>query len=198
VDAKNTDAEMQAAMGNTFEVECEGVHLTTDGMDNYLKIGKPLSAGNVRIHLAGGARVSIDDDCTLGHLFIHAVNGSRVHIGKGAMFNGFVRLLLHETQQITVGDGCLFAGNVDVTVSDMHSILDMETGERINHAGDVHISERVWVGQSAIILKGVSIGRDSVIGANSVVTRDVPANCIAAGNPAKVIRRGITWRHDLI
>jgi acetyltransferase-like isoleucine patch superfamily enzyme len=185
-------------MENTFDVECEGVHLTADGTGNYLKIGKPLSAGNVRIHLAGGAHVSIDDDCVLGHLFIHAANGSRVHIGKGAMFNGFVRLLLLETQQITIGDGCIFAGNVDVTVSDMHSILDMETGERINHAGDVHISERVWVGQSAIILKGVSIGRDSVIGANSVVTRDVPANCIAAGNPAKVIRRGVTWRHDLI
>ena len=52
----------------------------------------------------------------------------------------------------------------------------------------VHIGENVWVGAGAVILPGVSIGNDSVIGAGSVVTKDIPANVVAVGNPCRVLR----------
>ena len=53
----------------------------------------------------------------------------------------------------------------------------------------VHIGENVWVGAGAVILPGVSIGNDSVIGAGSVVTKDIPANVVAVGNPCRVLRK---------
>ena len=52
----------------------------------------------------------------------------------------------------------------------------------------VYIGENVWVGAGAVILPGVSIGHDSVIGAGSVVTKDIPANVVAVGNPCRVLR----------
>ena len=61
-------------------------------------------------------------------------------------------------------------------------------------AKPVTIGDNVWIGYRAMILKGVTIGNNSVVAANSVVTKDIPANCIVAGNPAKIIRTNINWR----
>ena len=57
----------------------------------------------------------------------------------------------------------------------------------------VHIGNHVWIGRSAIILKGVTIGAGAIVGAGSVVTRDVPARSLVAGNPAKVIKENVEW-----
>lgn len=58
----------------------------------------------------------------------------------------------------------------------------------------VCIGNHVWIGQRAMILKGVSIGDGAIIAAGAVVTRDVPAGCLAAGVPAKVIRKNVEWK----
>ena len=60
-------------------------------------------------------------------------------------------------------------------------------------------TQRQWqVAGMAAVLKGVTIGDDAIIGAGAVVTRNVPANCVAAGNPARVVRKGVTWRPELL
>lgn len=58
----------------------------------------------------------------------------------------------------------------------------------------IKIGNHVWIGLRAIILKGVTIGNDSIIGAGAVVTKDVPPNCLVVGTPAKIIRRNINWK----
>jgi acetyltransferase-like isoleucine patch superfamily enzyme len=188
---------------NTVEVDRtvlndSNLQLDLKGSGNTLKIAKPSMANRVIIHMAGNASVCIGEGCILGSLFIYAAPGSSVVIGHRVGFNGLIRLLLHEAQSITVGDECLFGGEVDMTVSDMHSIVNAETGERINPPGSVTLGSRVWVGQKSTILKSVTIGSDAVIGAGSIVTRDIPSNCLAVGNPARVVRQNIAWRHDLI
>lgn len=167
-----------------------------EGAGNTLKIERPQSAKRLKIVMGGDARVTIAGGCVLGELFIYAGPGSSVTIGSHVGFTGVANLLLHEPENITIGDGCLFGGTVDLTVSDMHSIVDLETGQRINPARSIAIGPRVWIGQRSTILKGVSIGADAVIGAGSIVTRDVPANCAAAGNPARIIRRSVKWVHE--
>lgn len=176
----------------------DAIHWQVGGGGNLLRIGCPSSARNVRLHLLGNAHVEIGAGCVLGALFVHAAPGSRVIVGDNVGFNGHVRLLLHEARSIVIGSGCLISGNVDITVSDMHSIVDAVSGKRVNPPADVSISERVWIGQNATILKGANIGADCVIGASAVVTGTIPANCVAAGNPARVVRQGIRWRHKLI
>ena len=80
----------------------------------------------------------------------------------------------------------------------MHSIVDARSGARLNPARDIHIGRRVWIGQRAIILKGSRIGAGSVVGAAAVVTGEIPENCVAAGNPARIVRRDASWNFELI
>ncbi|MCP4158845.1 MAG: acyltransferase [Deltaproteobacteria bacterium] len=89
-------------------------------------------------------------------------------------------------QNITIGDSCMIASNVYITDSDWHDIYDRALP--VGTTRPVIIDDNVWVGDSAIICKGVSIGKNSIIGAGSVVTCDIPANVIAAGNPAKIVK----------
>lgn len=111
---------------------------------------------------------------------------------------GIVRFLMNEPSQCCVGRECLFSEGIDVTTSDMHSILDLASGERINPANDVYIGSKVWLGKDALVLKGARIGSGSVIGARSVVSRSLGSNVIAVGSPAQVVRENVSWKYDLI
>ncbi len=93
-------------------------------------------------------------------------------------------------KRIEIGNRVLLGANVTITDTDFHPL---DAHERVTNpvAGKnkpVKIEDDVFVGMNTVILKGVIIGRGAVIGANSVVTADVPAEVVAAGNPARVIR----------
>ena len=90
------------------------------------------------------------------------------------------------SESISVGSNTMFASGCYVSDSDWHDTYD-RTRELDKHRPIV-IGENVWLGVRVIVGKGVTIGDNSIIGAGSVVTRDIPANCIAAGNPAVVVR----------
>ena len=121
-----------------------------------------------------------------------------MQIGSGVGFNGVVRLLLHEPKTMSIGAGSLIAGSTDILVSDMHSIIDICTDERINNAEDVRIDDRVWIGQNCLVLKGSIIGSDSIIGGGSVVTGMIPSNSLAVGTPARVVRSNVRWQRELL
>jgi acetyltransferase-like isoleucine patch superfamily enzyme len=167
------------------------------GSNNHLEIGEGSVSTHIQVGIGSNCSIRIGRNCNLGNLFIHADDHGQVTIGVRSTFNGLVRLLLHEAGRITIGRTCLFASQVDVTVSDMHSIIDAATGRRVNPARDVTLEDRVWVGQRAMVLKGAHVRSGSIIGACALVTGKIPANCIAAGTPARVIRTGVTWRHEL-
>jgi len=86
---------------------------------------------------------------------------------------------------IIIGDNSMLANCVYITDSDWHDIYNRTS---MGNPVPVNIKENAWIGDSAIICKGVTIGRNSIIGAGSIVTRDVPPNTIAAGNPARPIK----------
>jgi acetyltransferase-like isoleucine patch superfamily enzyme len=96
-------------------------------------------------------------------------------------------------RKILLGEDCMLSKNIEIRTGDSHSIIDITSGSRINDAKDVLIGNHVWIGAHAKILKGVTIGENSIIGINSVVTKNVPSNVICAGIPARVVRKGITW-----
>jgi len=169
-----------------------------EGDNNTITVAPTALAFGGYFHLNGGATVTIDDRFNGPQGFIYAGQGSELRIGRSAGFNGLVRLLLHECAQLTIGDDCLFAAEVDVSVSDMHSIIDISSQKRINVAQDINIGNRVWIGQRSMVLKGAEIGDGCIIGAQSVVTKRIPANCLAAGSPARLIRPNVTWDSALL
>ena len=96
------------------------------------------------------------------------------------------------SKSITIGDKCLIGANVTIVDTDFHTINSngRHTDKYIDNVNvrPVFIADNVFIGTGAIILKGVNIGENSVIAAHSVVTKSIPANVIAGGNPAVVLK----------
>lgn len=122
------------------------------------------------------------------------------HYGKhtkiGKRFFGNFNLTIQDDAEVTIGDNCNFGPNVTI-VTPIHPMLPDERREMLNADGEkkrfcyakpVHIGNDCWFGASVTVCPGVTIGDNCVIGAGSVVTRDIPSNSFAAGVPCKVIR----------
>jgi len=172
--------------------------LVFDGSDNALVIGAGSTLQGGRIRLGTGCSVESGQDCRLASIEIHAARDGHVRIGDGTGFTSHCRIYLHEPGEIVFGRSCLVAGGTTLSVSDMHSIVDVATGRRLNPPRDIRLGDRVWLGEGVRVWKGASIGAGSIIGTESLVTKPIPENVIAAGVPARVIRTGVTWRHDLL
>src|SRR5690348_15168050 len=111
--------------------------------------------------------------------------GSNIELGERVFFN--FNCVVLDVCRVRIGSFTLFGPAVQI-YTPMHP-LDAELRRREEYGKPVDIGDDVWVGGGAIILPGVRIGSRSVIGAGSVVTRDVPDDVFAAGNPCRVIRR---------
>ena len=109
--------------------------------------------------------------------------GKNIHLGKGVFINAGCKF--QDQGGIWIGDGALIGHNT-VLATLNHGLLPEERHDLIPKP--IRIGKNVWIGSNSTILPGVTIGENAVIGAGSVVTKDIPANMIAVGTPAKVIK----------
>ncbi len=134
-----------------------------------------------------GGRIEIGDRVRIAsHIVpveLAAVGGGRLTIGARTGINYGVSLSAFK--EVTIGENCLISPYVNIMDSDHHSVNDRESCQ----ARPVRIGDNVWLGAKAIVLKGVTIGDNSVVSAGSVVSCDVPPNVVVAGNPARVIQK---------
>ena len=123
-------------------------------------------------------------------------NGSKIIIGRNCNFCGEADISCIEGHTIKIGNNLLVSRNFSIVNGDSHSIIDLN-GKRINKSTDMVIEDHVWIGKNVSILKGGSIGQDTIVGANSLVTKNFKNkhNVVLAGNPAKVIREQVNWDH---
>jgi len=112
--------------------------------------------------------------------------GRHVHLGSDIYAN--FNLTLVDDGHIYIGSGSKFGPNVTIVTAGHPVLPELRRDPLLQYNKDVHIEENVWVGAGVTILPGVTIGRDSVIGAGSVVTRDIPAGTVAYGNPCRAVR----------
>ena len=112
--------------------------------------------------------------------------GSVVSIGSNNAFSNNVSVIANE--RIVIGNDCLIGDRVSIFDSDFHEIDPAARRSGTGASKPVEIGNNVWIGSSVTVLKGVTIGDNSVIGVMSVVSKPVPPNSVAVGNPAKVIR----------
>jgi acetyltransferase-like isoleucine patch superfamily enzyme len=113
-----------------------------------------------------------------------AHRGGRIEVGAGTFINYGVSVSAHES--VRIGRDCHIGHYAFIYDNDYH---DIEDKRRLPPSAPVVLEDRVWLGTRVQVLKGVRIGHDSVIGAGSVVTRDIPPRSIAVGMPAKVVKR---------
>lgn len=111
--------------------------------------------------------------------------GWNCYIQEGCFFNHGAYLM--DGAKITIGSHCFFGPNCGFYTAS-HPLLASERNQGFEKASPITIGDNVWFGAGVIVLPGVTIGHDTVIGAGSIVTRDIPANVLAVGNPCRVIR----------
>lgn len=111
--------------------------------------------------------------------------GSNIFIGE-KFYANFDCIIL-DVAKVFIGNNCLFGPRVCV-YTPCHPIDAEVRNSYVEYGKEIHIGNNVWVGGSAVINPGVTIGNNVVIGSGSVVTKDIPDNVVAAGNPCKVIR----------
>lgn len=127
----------------------------------------------------------IGDDCYIEPPLHSNWGGRHTHFGKGVYAN--FNLTLVDDTHIYVGDYTMLGPNV-VLATAGHPILPELREKAYQYNFPIHIGKNCWLGAGVIVLPGVTIGDNSVIGAGSIVTKDIPSNVVAYGNPCKVVR----------
>lgn len=138
-----------------------------------------------REEMLKGMFAEIGENCYIEPPFHANHAGYHVHFGNNVYAN--FGLTLVDDTHIYVGDCTMFGPNVVVATAG-HPILPELREKALQFNMPVHIGRNCWLGAGVIVLPGVTIGDNSVIGAGSVVTKDIPANVIAVGNPCRVLR----------
>jgi acetyltransferase-like isoleucine patch superfamily enzyme len=122
------------------------------------------------------------------HVWLTGPGDARIRIGSGTFLN--IAVMVASLELVEIGDHCMLANGCFVTDSN-HRFDDPDLPvpwQGFTSRGPTRIEDNVWCGAGVVVTSGVTIGRRSVIGANSVVTTDIPAHSIAAGAPARVLR----------
>ena len=128
----------------------------------------------------------IGEDCYIDPPFHSNFGVAHIHFGRNIYCN-FGTTMVDDTH-IYVGDYTMFGPNVTVATAG-HPILPELREQVYQYNALVHIGRNYWIGAGAIILPGITIGDNVVVGADSVVTKDIPDNVVAVGNPCKVLRK---------
>lgn len=187
--------------GNGFKrqnVFLRGLRLSFEGKGNSVVLGggKISSMRDLHIEIHGtNHHVIIEGGVSAGDLTIYCTdNGCKVHVKENTSIAGKTELAAMEGTNIIIGGDCMFSANITLRAGDSHSVIDAESGVRLNQSKDIIVGNHVWIGNSVIITKGSIIGDNSVVATGSVVTgKKFPENVAIGGNPAKIIKENVNW-----
>lgn len=173
IDGENNHIELNESSHCIYNLS-----LKIFGDNNVVKIGENAIIYGLRIIIRG--------------------NGCNISIGRNFSVNqNCVIVCMGENNYIKIGDDCMLSSDIDIWNTDSHRILNT-TGNIINPCLPINIGNHVWIGKRSCILKGVTLGDNSIIGFASVVTKDVEANSIYAGNPARKIKNEVSWSREFV
>lgn len=200
------------------EADKRNVSLGIQGKNNTVIIGKLAEGcpGSITIFLAGNnCTVIFEENIWVSQSLnilagqIHSnfgiIENTTIHIGKSTSFETCNIITYNSKCSIEIGERCMFAYGITLFNTDAHPIYDMEHKNIINKVGDMKIGDHCWIGANSTILKNVEFLHDTIVGWGSVVGKKFymngnlnspPSNCIIAGNPAKVVKTGVTWDCD--
>lgn len=146
-----------------------------------------------QVKILGVARITFGDYFSAGRgLWLETIGEGRLTLGSNINLSDWVHIGVLD--QVTIGDGCLMGSKVLITDHSHGLVTDITQPEMcrpdarpLQSKGPVVLEENVWLGDGVVVLPGVRIGRNAVVGTNSVVTRNIPNNTVWAGCPATQI-----------
>lgn len=173
------------------------------GNNNQLIIGNDTLLDDVTIHMIGNNnKIIFGDRCIVGAgcSFWTEGNNITIVIGNDCTFTKNVHINAQEDDvKIEIGNDCMFSNTIIIRTSDSHPIYDKESNIRTNYAKSIKIGNHVWVAPNSKIMKGATIEDGCIIGSDTMVTKNVPANSLVVGYPAHVVKSNIRWtREDVI
>jgi acetyltransferase-like isoleucine patch superfamily enzyme len=188
--------------GNVVDADgatLSGVELDIVGDDNHISIGRGSVLTNVRFRMRGsGHRIIFGEKCRIsrGALLWFEDDGCLLQVGAATTMVEVHVAVTEAGSKVTIGEDCMFANDIDIRSGDTHSIVDSKSGRRLNFAADILVGDHVWIAPHAIVLKGVNIGANSIVASGAVVTKSFGSGVIIGGNPAQVIKTGVSWQRD--
>ena len=173
-------------------------HIIVEGSNNILYIDKETLLTNSYIKIEGNDnKIFIGANCCLKNLTIDMKNeNSVIKIGDKTSIEE-ARITSFEPYKIEIGKDCMFSADIVIMNTDVHKIYDTTTRLKTNEGKEISIGNHVWLGIRTIVLKGVNIGDNSIVAAGSIVTKDVKANTVVSGNPARQVKENRNWSRDL-
>ena len=170
----------EGGCGNKVLIKGEMINSSIDvmGEGNIVMLASSASIHNTNIIVRGTNCVcDIEQDSTIG--------GARI-------------VCMGKDNKVKFGKGCMLSDNIEIWATDSHPIFDKDSNV-INESREISIGNHVWIGSRVIILKGVHIADESIVGMGSVVTKDIESHTVNAGNPCRCIKCGIqTWDRNFI
>jgi len=185
--------------GNVFQeqgVAFNNVELDVIGDDNQIIIGRGSVLTNVHFRVRGsGHHIEFGENCRIsrGALFWFEDENGLLQVGSNTTMVEVHIAVTESGSKVVIGEDCMFANDIDLRTGDSHSVIDARTGERINYPGNIIIGRHVWIAPHSVILKGVNIGENSIVATGAVVSKSFESGVIIGGNPANIIKTGISW-----
>lgn len=183
---------------NEIDIKCKikKGRINVIGSNNYISIPKSCCFNNAEVIIYGDNNKLVISEYArlLGPCKVLMEGNATLVLGENVGIRGVDFSLKHG--KVSVGELSMFSYGIKIRNHDSHRVFPVggvESECPCNLPADISIGRHVWICQDASILKGVSIGDESIVAFGAVVTKDCPANSIVAGNPAKVVKTGIRW-----
>ena len=178
----------------------KGLNINMVGGGNRIVIGRNVVINSLSVVMnSNNNLLVIGDDCRVTGSVIMKISDGNEMVVESKTTIGGANFICGEGTKISIGSDCMIAWGIEFRTTDSHAIISRESGERINEASDICIGNHVWIGAHCTILKGSSIGNDSVVSIRSLVNKEFQEDGIViAGVPAKIVKRGVTWNRPLL
>lgn len=180
---------------NTIEENLEGLTVRFYGKRNKLIIGTNVKFPKLEVsfHRNDSVLVFEDNVVFMGNLYFKG-DQTYMKVGSGTKSNSHIFANLGEDKdEIHIGKNCLLA-QVKFRTSDSHKIFDLDTKQRINESANIRVEDKVWIAEDVLLKGGAHIRSGSVVGAKSLVTKELKSNSVYAGAPARLLKENICWK----
>ena len=207
--------------GNRVIGSFQNCEIIFSGSNSTLRIGDNFNAGQIKISIGSNCNIDIGNSVTTRGSFWNFYDNATCSIGDNCRFRDsgflsiapFAKIIIGSSftvefdytmialpySEIRFGEDCMVSRRVSVQSNDGHDIFDVKTCQNINATVELSksrkiiIGNHVWIGQDVSVLYNTDIADGSIIGAKSLVKNKFPNNCIAGGNPAKIIKTDVAW-----